>query len=135
MEEILKKEYELSFLLIKSEALALIESVLQKEQGELLEKSELKEIKLAYPIKKQSSAYFGYIHFRLVPEAAPRLREQLKLTADVLRFLLITPPIIKPSSANRKPTASEKPVTPLDVPMPQVLSNEALEKKLEEILK
>ncbi|MBI2064917.1 MAG: 30S ribosomal protein S6 [Candidatus Yanofskybacteria bacterium] len=47
-------------------------------------------IRLAYPIKHQTSSYFGFFNFILdVPEAVDQIRDEVKMNGNVLRFLIL----------------------------------------------
>ena len=140
--ELQKRDYELSFLLKMPEAETEIADVLSQHQLEIFEKGPVSEIKLAYPIKKQNSAYFGFCYFRGQPEDAQKVSESLLLKPSVLRYLLITPPVqSKPDISRRapRPSVPVKPAAPAEMdvkpPRQEILSNELLEEKLEEILK
>lgn len=140
--ELQKRDYELSFLLKMPEAETEIADVLSQHQLEVFEKGPVSEIRLAYPIKKQNSAYFGFYYFRGQPENAQKVSESLLLKASVLRYLLITPPAQSKTDVSRRVPRSAAPVKPampaeMDIkpPRQEILSNELLEEKLEEILK
>ena len=141
--ELQKRDYELSFLLKMPEAETEIADVLSQHQLEIFEKGPVSEIKLAYPIKKQNSAYFGFCYFRGQPEDAQKVSESLLLKPSVLRYLLITPPVQSKTDAGRRAPRPSAPVKPaaapaeIDIkpPRQEILSNELLEEKLEEILK
>lgn len=137
-----KKSYEISFCLKSADAVGEIDRVLDAIGASVLERTSIKEIRLAYPIKKQgirhANAYFGFYHFRADSSAILSLRHDLDLNDKILRFLIITPPISKKEPVlqgfqDRAPAS--KPPIPSQVQLPQVLTNEALEQKLEEILK
>ena len=145
MEEEAKK-YEISLMLRAEEAAEAVFALVKSQGGEMLEKSPLQKVKLAYPIKKEVSAFFLSGVARLAPEKVLALDNGLRLLPDVLRFLIITPPIEKEERTERpahytkpkseippKPeeTKEPRPITPAE---PEVLTNELLEKKLEEIL-
>jgi ribosomal protein S6 len=132
LEEDFKKEYEISFLLLKDGFDGEIEKAVMAEGGEVFYKKPAVSLRLAYPINKQPSAYFGFMYFRASPSAAEKIQRQLKLNPDILRFLIITPPM--PVKEEKKKYAPSAPKIPPAVAEP-ALSNEALEKKLEEILK
>jgi len=131
-----KKEYELAFLLKEeTDAPSLIEAL--KEMGAEVElEGPVRKIALTYEIKKEKSAYFGFVQFFMEPALAKSLEATLNLRAELLRFLLMTPPTAKgrpqPQAANPQRPAA-KPYEPKAVA--PVLSNEALEKKIEEILR
>lgn len=180
-----KKEYELSFLLrvasdnpsaegvsasVGAEELEGIRTLLKKNDAEITSQGHLARQRLAYPIKKETHAIFGFLNFLLYPSAAAGFYHELRLDPRVLRFLLITPPVAKQSArygsairqasgvsagasesvrAPRVSRAAPPAGGPEGGPSPfdtkgegpkktespaEVLSNEALEKRLEEIL-
>lgn len=129
MEKDTQKEYEISFLLTSSEAEKSIDEVLTKNLAEVFNRKPVVEIPLAYPIKKHSTAYFGFYHFRSNPGNVEKIDAALRLTKDVLRFLVVTPP-----AQSAAPQATSRP-TIIRKQSEVALSNEALEEKLEEILK
>jgi ribosomal protein S6 len=145
MEEIDKKEYELAVLVKNEEDLAGILTVVRDNGGEVSVEPRAKRLALAYEIKKNKEAVFAFCTFKMLPAGAKQLEYDLNNKADVLRFLIIASPApvsagehevgavagkrparvmrSAPSGADAKPSA------------PKPLSNEALEKKIEEILK
>lgn len=123
-----KKEYEIAFLLVSPEKEEGVAKILQDNEAEIFHQKSVNKINLAYPIKKHDSAYFGFYHFRASRDGISKIRETLRLNSDVLRFLIVTPPI---EAAAPQPIPS-RPVRKQPEP---VLSNEALSEKLEEILK
>lgn len=126
-----KKEYEISFLLTSPEAEKELAGILQKHGADVFYQKPAAELPLAYKIKKHISAYFGFYHFRAMPEAIKPLKEELNLATPVLRFLIITPPV-KLATEARPPSRFERGERKETAP---ILSNEALSEKLEEILK
>ncbi|MFA4999707.1 MAG: 30S ribosomal protein S6 [Parcubacteria group bacterium] len=92
-----KRQYEISFLVrIESDKEAVF-AALNKARAENLSEGKILEIKLAYPIKKQTSAFFGSAVFEAMPEDVSKIDESLKFADGVLRFLLVTPPAKKPT--------------------------------------
>src|SRR3989338_1373283 len=135
-----KKEYEISFLLKSADLISEIDNALKIIQANISERGQLKDVRLAYPIQKHHSGFFGFYFFEADPAVMADLRQSLTLNEKVLRFLIITPPIKKrqPYYQGRPSSVASEPSTnavPRPVQLPQVLSNEALEQKLEEILK
>lgn len=141
------KKYEISLMLKSEEAAEIIFALVKNHGGEILETSSIQKIKLAYQIKKEVSALFLSTVARLAPEKISALDHDLRLLPGVLRFLIITPPIEKEERTERpersiKPRPEtyykklEEPKEPAITPPsePEVLTNELLEKKLEEIL-
>lgn len=135
-EDNLKKEYELAFLVKEDIDAAAVIAALKATGAEISLEGPVRKIALAYEIKKQTSASFGFAQFTMEPAAAKALEGFLSLRPEILRFMLITPPSAKaqpyPQSAGPARPAA-KPYEP-KAAAPS-LSNEALEKKIEEILK
>ncbi len=136
-----QKEYEVSFWLTSEEDISEIGNILASANTTIISKTPLASIKLAYPIKKHNSAFFGSCIFIGLPENLKQIDKALASSHKVLRNLIITPP---PKVNAREPRSSPEvasrenviPESPLrSVVDTSVLSNEGLEKKLEEILK
>ena len=125
-----KKEYEISFLLTSLESEKEFAGTLAKLGAEIFYQKPVAELRLAYKIKKHDSAYFGLYHFKASPDIVKGVKEALNLNTNVLRFLIITPPV-KLASAEQ-PRQQVRPERKETTP---ILSNEALSEKLEEILK
>jgi ribosomal protein S6 len=131
-----KRNYELSFLVKERGDESNIETLLNQYGAEMLNKSPIKEVKLSYPIKKFKAAHFGYFQFKILPEAIEKISHSLKLNSAVLRMLIISPPIEKEMQKIKKTEAFKKPEIPqTSYSGKGMLTNEALEEKLEEILK
>lgn len=144
-----KKEYEISFVLSGEEAAAEVERELLAIGAEITFKSPAASIRLAYPLERHETGYFGYTHFMAMPHSVKALKEALAHKSGVLRFLIITPAVkqvareIGPRGSapvrKEKDKAEGAPTTgsagrPAE-PAEKLITNEALEKKLEEILK
>ena len=124
------KFYEIAFLIKNPEEEKAIVDLINQYQGKIFHKAPLREIKLAYPIKKHTSAYFGCIQFELLPADIEKVSQSVKLNSLILRHLTITSPVMERISEKR----TEYTKQPL-IARKQILTNEALEEKLEEILK
>jgi len=139
------KTYEIGYLLTDATAQEGLIKLLVQHGGEVSHQGELKEIKLAYPIQKRQTAHFGFAQFKMAPEGVAKYKAALKLQKDVLRTMILSfvPKVAKPTRSQfikERPvsTVDTKPVEKLETAKPlatATLSNEALEKKLEEILK
>lgn len=144
-----KKEYEIAFVLATEDAEGEIGKTIAANGMEVTGKGPVAALKLAYPIKKHVSGFFGYCWFSGMPSDVKKIKETLALQPNVLRFLIVTPPV-KPAARDsrgerlRDHSAAPKPGQPAvpqekpaeqPAPAPEALSNELLEKKLEEILK
>ena len=97
-------------------------------------------IQTSYPIGRQNSAYFGYIHCKLPAHVVGDVKNALSLDEDVLRFLIISPPFEKGvreqvlRQETFTPKRDERKRTPVKPQPETALSNDLLEEKLEEIL-
>ncbi|MEK9173434.1 MAG: 30S ribosomal protein S6 [Patescibacteria group bacterium] len=133
-----KKSYEISFLVKDEVSAQKIASLIRQHGGAISFESSTRNLALAYKINKETNANFGYFHFEMAPEELPTLDRNLKTSNEVMRFLIITPAF---SKAKSTPTLKPrlKPLSPR--PIQEVskvsipLSNEAIEKKIEEILR
>ncbi len=72
-----------------------VESLIQNKEGVIL-KSEKTAIKtLAYPIKKQSSAYFFILEFQIQEGKIKELRDYLEKEKNILRHFIIVKKLVK----------------------------------------
>lgn len=139
-----KKQYEISFL-VKTEPDK--DAVFQAlAQVNIISEGRFLEIKLAYPIAKQTVAYFGSVIFEAGPEDINEIDSKMKFTESVLRFLIVTPPPKKSVSrfAGQKPMLKEINAAAENVPENPVKKTDdareevdeaVLDEKLKEILK
>lgn len=129
MEETTRRAYEISYLLKVEEDVGAVVNLLSQLGAEIINEGTVAEIRLAYPIKKEIRAYFGYLHFNLDAEFITKLRDKLQLESKILRFLVVTPPFVKTKTYRENSTDRSKPA----MEQRAELSNVALEEKLEEI--
>jgi ribosomal protein S6 len=148
------KKYEISFLVRSEAEQSEIIDALKKRDFSIINKGQISKIKLTFPVKKEPFAYFGYLYFSGEPRHIQELNHDLKTNFKILRFNIIahlkeieekrTMPIF--SRRERLESEIQKaqkeitfqPAAPAAAKRPikgETLSNEALEKKLEEILK
>lgn len=138
-EEQEKKEYEIGFLVRSEEQGQEVVKVLHRYQVEITQEGQISKVRLAYPIKKEVNVCFGYLWFKAEPGAIGKIQEDLRLNREVLRFLIVTPPVKRAAKeklpeAKRNPERSTPQIPPAEIPSAKELTNEDLEKKLEEIL-
>ncbi|HOX21634.1 MAG TPA: 30S ribosomal protein S6 [Candidatus Paceibacterota bacterium] len=93
------KVYEFAFLLngrlAETEAVALfdkLENIFSGFEAKVIKKSNLERKFLAYPIKKEGEAYFGYFQLELDPEKVAEIKEKFRYENGILRHLCLTPP-------------------------------------------
>lgn len=136
MDQIEKKEYELSFLTKEETGPQEIVKLIKRFEGEITSEGSVEKIALAYKINHESAAYFGYVHMAMLPENVKPLDHELSVNPQVLRFMIITPPFVKGKPRPlMKPGAKSAPEAKADKKKAEApLTNEALEKKIEEIL-
>lgn len=137
-----KKVYELAFLLKDPSSEKVVLDFLAQYKAVVINQSQINSMKLAYPVKKHLSAFFGVINLETEPENMKALSSALNLSSDVLRFLIIAVPnVSKKSVASEERrrysegSESRKINKTETTNSSSVLSNKALEEKLEEILK
>lgn len=128
------RKYEIAFLL-KTDKPAAISQLLVRAGFAILGETvlNLNKIQLAYPIKKENFAYFGCFCFEGRPAAIKEIRSEMKLNPDILRYLLVTPPLNRRRMAQKM--MDERMSAAKSLSREPLLTNEALEKKIEEILK
>ncbi len=153
------KNYEIGFLAKSEEGREGLVKILKDRRFSIIDGGDFSQIKLAYPIKKENFAYFGYLYFFGNPEDIKELRSELKIFPKILRFIIISKPVIMEKNKEREEQQVVPEKVSLEKPMPTInnlqpttynrqpvieklekprsgsLSNEELEKKLEEILK
>ncbi|MEX2053962.1 MAG: 30S ribosomal protein S6 [Candidatus Colwellbacteria bacterium] len=138
MEETDKRAYEISFLAKGEEAVGAVIKHLNEAGAEITNEQQIEQIELAYPIKKYNSAHFGCVHFKLDPKELDTLKEALKFEDNILRYLVVTPPIAREeaSQPRRGKMENNQEFIPEKRPTPTpegAITNEGLEAKLEEI--
>lgn len=142
------KNYEIGYLLPSSlsgeevlDHVRKISDCLQECMGMVKHTAEPKKVKLAYPIKKERNAYFGWATFSASSDALKTIEKKMKEQSRLLRFLITekeksemrwkplrTPAVRKESTQPTKQDAA------FSMPKEERLDLEALDKKLEEIL-
>lgn len=131
-----KKEYEISFLVRQEEQSQEVAKALNRHGAQISHEGQVTKMRLAYPIKKETNACFGYYWFFAAPEAVVQIDNDLRLSKEVLRFMVVASPVKKSASERRdvRETPKSAPQAPAPVAQERELTNEDLEKKLEEIL-
>ena len=88
------REYEGMFLLNNHAAQAdfdatagKVDAILEKHGASIIQKEKWDERKLAYEIKGQRRATYYLVYFSSPPSAMEKIREDLHLTEDVLRYM------------------------------------------------
>lgn len=141
------KNYELAYLLSPAlpeekilEYAGKMSGAIEEEKGIIRHMETPRKRRLAYPIKKEASAYFGWTTFAMAPAAVAQIEKKVKETPQLLRHLIVEEeietrrPMLRPLSP--RPVAGQpRPIIPREAERPEEkLDLEALDKKLEEIL-
>ncbi len=123
---------------MSSEDTSLIKRVFEKHGADIVGFEELKKIRLAYPIQKKQYGFLGSFRFKTDPQTVASLASNLKLENDVIRYMIVKAKEKKVEVPGIKPAhevvSSKKALTEKQKREP-TLTNEELEKKIEEILK
>jgi len=126
--------YRISFMQ-KSEDAPLVHNLVKKCGGEIFIEEPVVKTRLEYKIGKENFAFLGEIRFFADPSAIIKIQEELRFSDEVIRFM-VDKEKKQPKSddisrkrAQRRPFRSEERKKESGE-----LSNEALEKKIEEIL-
>ncbi len=136
------REYEVAFL-VRDEAAAQEISKKAAQYGSVVTQGALKHLAFAYPVEKEGSGYFGFLRIQTMPESAAQLEKDFQLTQSILRLLVLRMPVRKEKSGRTFSAGPSSVVKPRRAPRPMhaesnapgaPLTNEALEKKIEEIL-
>jgi ribosomal protein S6 len=150
MDEKEKKEYEFAVLVKSEEDLASVVAFVKAHDAEISMEPRAKKLTFAYEVKKVKEGVFANLNFKALPEDAKALENDLHTKSEVLRSMIIAspPPAETPSREmagpggdryERRPRTSSGPsahaaTSDAKPAAPRPLSNEALEKKIEEIL-
>lgn len=148
-----KQNYELAFHISSNLGEADVQKMCQDLEklatshgGVILFTRNPERFRLAYPIKHQANAFFGYFNFGLeLPESVNQIRDELRLNNNILRFLILKQEpeskkkkeedlVRKMAMAERRKArtrAAEKAVPKTEAPK---MDEGAIEKKLEEII-
>ena len=136
-----KKAYEIALLLKGEDDLAPVTEFVRQHNTEVVSEPRAKKLALAYKIKGNTEAVFVSFIVKMAPADAKQLEHDLQMRAGVIRsmVLIATPQSERPVSSGApfpmprrgRPSMESREPRPS---APQTLSNEALEKKIEEIL-
>lgn len=147
-----KKQYEISFLARNEGDKDEVMKALAAIDAEILVDGKYSEIRLAYPVKKQTVAFFGYVYFSVEAEKIATLDSKLKFYDGILRFLIMTPPPRKPApraerrgddasvsetvpAAQKEEEAAVEEAPVVEEKVEEAVNDELLDQKLDEILK
>ena len=131
-----KKSYEIGFLIKEEKDVHSILDLLKRHGAEVNFEGPLKKLLLSYKIKNATEADFGDFRFTMDAGGVRDLNNDLKQNVAVLRFLIIHPAVKTTGTRTVSQRSEVLPRPSISQPESSLpLSNEALEKKIEEILK
>ncbi|KKT92360.1 MAG: 30S ribosomal protein S6 [Candidatus Jorgensenbacteria bacterium GW2011_GWA2_45_13] len=129
--------YEISFFQ-RTEEDECVKKAITVNHGVVLEERPIVKVRFAYPIEKESQGFMGIIRFRMPGEGISSFSSMLGLEKGLLRFM-----VTRTDRVGETVTDEEKGRRRMQRRVPSrepkkgftatVLSNEALEKKIEEI--
>lgn len=135
--QITERQYEITFV-AENEDGALIKGILEKHGAHIVKEVPIQKIRAAYPLKKHAYGFLGIYEFTIAQEKLPELQGALKLERTILRTLISIKESAKEGKGKRvftgKPGVSRSPRPKKTFDAPPVLTNEALQEKIEEIL-
>lgn len=122
----------------------LLRSLLGKHEARVIQERPLSKVELQYPIGALRYAFLGILTFEILGANLQPLRSALQLQDGILRFLITNPASTHGAAPEEKPMEEHAPregdsrtffrPVPERKPARDTLSNEALERKIEEIL-
>ena len=145
MSEVEKKEYEIALLVRAEGDVQHAKALLEKHGVVTTFESPLKQIQLAYPIAKEKAAVFCFWYGMADPAVINKLTNELRHESWCVRSLIVTDPVKHTHHEARRSERDgeyiEKSQEPKEQAAPtqnkktaDIVTNEDLEKKLEEIL-
>jgi len=82
-------KYELTLLLEKEDDVKTIKTLIQSLEGKISQENKWGKKTLAYPIKKQTSAYFFHWILEMPIKKVTEMRKKLNFNEQILRYLLL----------------------------------------------
>jgi len=120
-----------------------LNKMIEDSGGVIRKAEEPRKKRLAYPVKKEINAYFGWTTFNAEKDAISGINKKIKALAGLLRSMLTEeveieyrPQMLRTIPSRPAQIRPTKPTAPKTTPETQdeKLDLEALDKKLEEIL-
>lgn len=101
------KHYETTILMRSEDDVGIFVSLIEELGGQITSHDDLGRRRLAYPIKKETSAVYGVWEFDLEPTKLIELNKKLRSNEAVLRHLIIAGGIRAPKSSAKKLSAKD----------------------------
>lgn len=97
------KQYEITFITKEDQKEKPIKAILEALGGKILNISSLGQKTFTYPIKKEKSGVYTTVNLEIAPEKVMDLNKKLGLEEEILRFLMISAPLVKDEIREIKP--------------------------------
>ena len=136
MSEVERSTYEITFF-TKEENSTPVKEAVAAHHGEVMDERPFEKVRFEFPIAKESFAFLGILRTTFPPEEIQPLSLTLsRLSPRVLRFLVTSVTLPKEGKREEaKLLERKRPPAPRALSSePAILTNEAIEKKIEEIL-
>jgi ribosomal protein S6 len=140
------REYEIGAWVKNVEDMECVKSFAAEAGVQIVQEQAPKRIHMAYPIQKELSAFFAVLGVRATVGAMEALQHELRVQRPALRFVVVKGPMKQtttrpfmprrgaPTGARRREREHEVREERPSAHKPESVTNEELEKKLEEIL-
>ena len=130
-----KTHYEISTVTVSEEA-ASVKALLAKHNAQVLNERPVMKVQLAYKINKQGFGFMGTVDFLADTASVVALKQDLELDKDVIRAIVVKKKESKKREGRSEKEEAKGPTGPQKLRniLGSMLTNEALEKKIEEIL-
>lgn len=124
------RPYEISFLVRSEGDVPAVAALLAEHGAQVTDEGQVRKLALAYPVKKVTEGYFGYLVATMDAESAKKLENSARTTPQVLRLLVLTS---KPAKAPKPAAVKRAARREQRAAAPAAVSNEDLAKELEKL--
>lgn len=131
METTTVRPYEISFLIKSEEDLQGVLALLKAHGATVTDEGQVRKLTLAYPIKRVTEGYFGYLKATLSADEVKKLENAARTDKSVLRLLIQTVKAPKAPKVSAKKAAARR--ERVEKKAPTTASNEDLEKEIERL--
>jgi|GEM_PF-5755872 len=128
--ESVTRPYEISFVLRAEDDLSGVVELLKEHGAQITDEGQVRKLALAYPIKRVTEGYFGFLHASLEPDAAKRLENAIRTSDAALRIMIMSVKPEKPAKPAAIRKAARKQRT---APSAASVTNDDLQKELEKL--
>jgi len=91
-----------------------IKELIEKFGGKVINQENLGNKKLAYPIKHIRRGFYVLVYFEMEPQKLKEFNQKLRLSSEILRFLIVKAEPVKKASKIRREEVKTKSITKAD---------------------